>query len=708
MSLDYLPDDGETEVWDLSKVLPGEVIEIPAPEGDEDIAPGMLEVIPDRRPVLYDAATAAMVAAGKIGRGAAAVTRPVAKPIATGSVWFAVGAKHTCVLGWRYVRAYDHQAVVGGMQSDSDFRAVARTRRSRWTFMGWSALATAVTDTLGWWAITAWGGIPADTSWMILPGAEAAAAVAGVTAYGYYRVKTPGIPAGQILAEEDMPGAEEDDDPFPLAWCKDGHEVEDCVSRALFAEGIDTRRLELTASHFWGRELDIDLKGCTPGDVSKALEQIDSHLGIRQGGTMPESDPRNAAHITLRLVESDPFADMPRPQVHAPRSLSVHDSIVQGRAMDGTAFELTFDGFCAVVIGAMGAGKTLGALRTIAEALTACADAVCWDLDPLKGGLGEFGDLMEVQARGPEECEEALERALTYVTARGKVMARMGMGDRWKATAKHPHLYIFIDEYLQLTPRGKLTAIKLLRTGRQYGIYVIFAGQEATEDALGDAIAGVVPYRIGMACRFEDVKLLFGPGKGALGWRPDRMEPAVGEIANDAGQSFIMGGPLNRPIRYRFNAYSREQIADQAVPARIRAGVTRMDADTLLEAGQGLTSGVQAASLLDRIDAFTKQSGSEDAELVGVLLRAFEEQGRAFLPTQELLLPALHAAGFDDIDATKLSSLLRKYAPDIKGGREEHSAGKWLRGWHRTSVERAAAGLLDPVETRRDPGTPLA
>jgi len=704
MSVDQLPEGDETEVWDLSQVfLPGEVIHVPAPEGDEDIADGVIEILPDRRPVLYETASAAMVVAAQIGRGAGLVSRPVM----VGGRWTGVGSKHICILGWRYMRAHDHQLVLGGMSSDADWRSVSKTRKKRWKFSGIAAGVTAILDMIGWWAITAFADLPADTSLMLLSGSEAAAAVVAAATYGRYRLQRPGIPAGQILADEDMPGAEEDDEPYPLAWCKDGHQVEDCVSRALFAEGINTRRLKLTASHFWGRELDINLKGSTPGDVSKALEKLDAHLDIRQGGTMPESDPHAASHITLRLVQSDPFADMVQPQVHAPHSLSVHQPVAQGRAMDGTPFELTFDGFIAVVIGAMGAGKTLGALRTIAETLTACVDAVCWDLDALKDGLSEFGDLMEVRARGPEECEEALVRALSYVPARGRVMKRLKMGDRWKASRTHPHMYLFIDEYLQLTNRAKDIAIKLLRTGRQYGIYMIIAGQEATEDALGDAIAGVVPYRIAMACRFEDIKLLFGAGKGALGWRPDRMEPAVGEVVNDAGQSFIMGGPLNRPIRHRFHAYSREQIAEQAVPARMAAGPNRMDADTLLEAGHGLTSSGQATSLLDRIDKVTK-TGDGDAELVGVLLRTFDEQRRAFLPTQELLLPALHDAGFDDFDATKLSSRLRKYAPDVKGGREENSDGKWLRGWHRTSVERAAAGLLDPVEARQNPGTPLA
>lgn len=689
MTIDMAPDGVAAVDWDWSKVVPGEVIEVPPPDGDDDIAPGIIEVVPDRLPIVYRGGSAAMTVAAKTGRAVGLSTR-----------WFSVGTKHVCILAWRYVRGLDHADSLGGM-SGSAWNAVRQTRRERWKLIGWTAAAAAVLNAAGWAALVKYGDMSVLEASATLPGTETVATGAAVTLYGRYRVNNPGIPVGQILADEDMDDGEE---PFPLAWCKDGAQVEECVGRAFDAEGLGSRRMELKASHFWGRELDIDLKGCTPGEVSKALERLDTHFDIRQGGTMPESDPQRASHITLRLVESDPFATMPRPQVHAPRSLSVHHAVGQGRAMDGTPFELTFDGFCALVVGAMGAGKTLGALRTIAEALTACEDAVCWDLDPLKGGLAEFGDLMEVRARGPEECEEALERALRFVTARSVLMPRLGMGDRWKASAKHPHLYLFLDEFLQLSPRGKKVAVDVLRTGRQYGIYVIFAGQEATEDALGDAIAGVVPYRIGMACRFEDVKLLFGQGKGALGWRPDRMEPAVGEVLNDAGQSFIMGGPLVRPIRYRFNGYTREQI-EQAVPERVAAGVNRMDADTLLEAGEGLTSTAQAASLADKVEALAAQGGVEDADLIAVLLRAFESRGgRPFLPTQEVLLPAIRDAGFAEVDATKLSAKIRKHAPMVKGGREDCPEGKYLRGWHRTSVERAVAGLLDPAQARQNPG----
>src|SRR3546814_15590000 len=42
-------------------------------------------------------------------------------------------------LGWRYRRAHDHQEVLGGMKSGTDWTKVKQTRLSRWKFLGWTA-----------------------------------------------------------------------------------------------------------------------------------------------------------------------------------------------------------------------------------------------------------------------------------------------------------------------------------------------------------------------------------------------------------------------------------------------------------------------------------------------------------------------------------------------------------------------------------------
>ncbi|RCH70480.1 hypothetical protein DT019_03045 [Streptomyces sp. SDr-06] len=671
--------------WDLTKVIPGEVVDAAPADADEpedDIAPGVIEVRPYRRPVLYQAGGAAMVVASVTGRMLGLSARGTW--MAAG--WFGHGLKSSCVLGYRYARAHDLQEVLGGMSNSGHWNKVEIVRRKRWWTLGWTAGATAALNLAGWWALVKFGGLTAlDWSWTVTPAFTGLVAGTLLTLYGRYRLNSPSIAPEQIIADPDNPDS---DEPFPLAMCQSPGQVEECVSRALAHKGIGTRSVQVLGYRGWGWELDVVLNASKPAAVSAVLDDLDALFDIPQGGTMFETDPQRAAHLTMRLVQSDPFADMARPSIHAPHSLSVHDNIVMGRAMDGSTFELTLDGFCALIIGAMGAGKTLGALRTVAEALTACIDAVCWDLDPLKGGLDEFGDLMELRARDPKACEEALERALKFVTARSKVMARLKMGDRWKASAKHPHLYIFIDEFLQLSPRGKERAIQLLRTGRQYGIYLIFAGQEATEDALGDAIAGIVPFRIGMACRFEDIRLLFGPGKGAVGWRPDRLEPAVGEIVNDAGQSFIMGGGFNRAIRHRFNGFTRDQILE-AVPARIKAGANRLDADTLLEAGEGLTAGSQRRSLTEQLAEFARETMKEDAITLHQLLKLFDDKGADWLPTAVIVEFGVAA------DGGELQGLLDSLVANAVS-RRDYAGDRRVRGWDREIVEQAASVLIAP------------
>lgn len=685
---DFMKSDSGADAVPLT--IPGELVRVADEDGD-DVPPGVIEYYKPRPPVLSQAGSAAMVAASYTGRAVGLSARGGL----VGLRWFGAGLGAVCHLGWRYVRAHDHQEALGGVTSGPAWNRVQQTKHNRWKFLGWAAGGLTALNLAGWWALVRYAGMTAlDYSWAVCPSVETAAAAAVLTLYGRYRLQQRLAPQ-EIIHPDDTDDGEE---PYPIAWCKDGSEAADCLGRALIAEGADYRTITTLARHAWGWEIKVVLKGSTPGKVQAAADQLESHLGLPDGGFMIEPDPRDKSHITVRLVQSNPFADMPRPAVHTPRSLSVHDTIAMGRAMDGGMFELTLDGFCALIVGAMGAGKTLGAARTLAEALTACRDAVCYDLDPIKGGLAEFGDLMAKRGRSREECEEILDEVLSYVTARRDLMPQL-MGDRWYATEQHPNLYVFIDEFLQLSPKGKERAIEILRTGRQYGIYLIMMGQEATADALGDAIALIIAYRILMACRFEDVRIAFGPGAGAQGWRPDRMKPAVGPVANDAGQAMIMGGLFNRAIRYQFNAYTRDQIT-AAVRERLDAGMPSLDADTLLKAGATLTATAQRGTLADRLD----QHGHDDAPLIAALLRAFETKGRDFLPTGEVLLPALAAAGIGGVDATALSNRLRKHAPGAKSDRTDCPEGTYLRGWHRDVVERAAAGLLDPATARRNPG----
>ncbi|MFE9003119.1 hypothetical protein ACFYOY_13400 [Streptomyces sp. NPDC007875] len=683
MSIETTPSTQPDEAWE--KVIAGELV-TPV-DDEEDIAPGVIEVVPNRAPAVYRAGSAAMLVAAKTGRAVGLV----AHPLCVGLQWFGTGVKATSILGWRYVRAHDHQEVLGGMSSDTDWNKVERTRVKRWKILGWTALAAATLNTAGWTALVAAADMDVLEALTVAPGSEVAVASAVMTLYGRYRINHPGIPAGQILADEDQE-SDDPDEPFPLAWCTDGQQVEECVSRALYAEGIETRSIRLLASHSWGWEVDITLKGSTPGKVNAVADQLDTHFDIAQGGTLIEPDPERSAHITLRLVTSDPFANMPRPTVHTPNSLSVKDVVVYGQGMDGSPLEFRLQGLSMLVIGSSGSAKTKGALRSLAEAITACRDAIAIEMDPAKDGLTEFEGIMAAPPiRGGNACTEWLSHLVQIARARNKVKSRLDMGDLWKPSREYPSIFGIVDEFIYLPPEAKELAIELLRLGRETGVHLIFAAQEATEDALGDAIASAVTYRIMLASRSEDVRLAFGKGASADGYRPDRLRPAVDEVrVYDAGKFYIKGPGFLRPIQWRWHRLERDQIR-QAVADREAAGRPWFDHDSLAEADLLhviCRDGGASSTTADRLD------GLDDprAGTVAALLRLFDSRGSDWLPTSLIV-----GAGVAT-DATELQADLAGLVRGAVSTRQDTGGGR-VRGWERAVAEQAAAALFAPSRT---------
>jgi hypothetical protein len=586
----YAHHDGDLDVPEWMKPLDGatkppqtirgEVIEQPTidltkgpadPDDDEDdLAPGMIEYVPYRRPVLTRTGSAAVVAAGATGRGGWAVTR-----------WLCHGLAASTILGWRYVRAHDHIESLGGMDGPK-WAKVHQTRHQRWGFLGKLAGGLTLADLLAWWGLDQGAGFGTLGALSTAPTVEAIAAGAALTLYGRYRLNAKLGPT-EIVAAEDI---DDGDEPFPLAWCKDGAQVAECVSRALAYEGIDTRRIDVLGNRAWGWEVDVVLKGSTPGKVNAVADQLDAHFNIKTGGTLIDPDPQQSAHIVLRLVTANPFAAMVKPTPHAPKSLDIADAHHFGMCMDGNPLNFVLEGTRILVIGVSGSAKTTGVLRDLAEVITACHNAIALDMDPVKDGLREFEGVMAAPPiRGSKACETWLEHLVKMAKARNTVRNRMKMGDTWAATATHPAIFPFVDEFIYLSQKGKELFIELLRIGKQSGIFPIAAGQDATSDSLGDAIADSFTLSVMLASRFDDIRLVFGAGAGAQGYRPDRLTPAQNkDIRNDAGQSYIKGAGINRPLLYGWNEHSRAGI-ERAVEERRAAGRPWFDHDTLAAAG---------------------------------------------------------------------------------------------------------------------------
>lgn len=569
--------------WDLDKVVPGEIVapdEAGGYDEDDDIAPGVVEVYEPGEPALRKVGSAAMVVAATTGRAVGLTARG-------GGVlgrWFGHGMKAVSYLGWRYVRAHDLQEVMGGMQRTADWNKVTGVRHSRWKFLAWTGGITGALNLSGWIALITAGGMdPAGLSMAIPPTGTGLIATTAITAYGRYRLNRPDIAPGEFIAEQDDPDS---DEPFPLAMCQSPGQVEECVSRALAAEGIGTRAVRVLGfrGKFW--EIDVILKSATVDAVNAAVKELDSHFDIKRGGTLIDPDPQRSAHLVLRLVIGNPFEDMPKPTVHAPNTLDITDAHNFGRCMDASPLNLVLEGLRILVIGVSGAAKTTGVLRDLAEVVTACHNAIALDLDPVKDGLREFEGVMAVPPiRGNKACEEWLEHLVKMAKGRNVVRNRLDMGDTWVATRDHPAIFPFVDEFIYLSPRAKELFIELLRLAKQSGIYPVAAGQDATSDAMGDAIADSFTLRIMLASRWDDIRIVFGKGAAAEGFRPDRLVPAQNkDIKNDAGQSYLKGPGLDRPLLYGWNEHSRTAIK-QAVADRQAAGRPWFDRDTLAAAG---------------------------------------------------------------------------------------------------------------------------
>jgi S-DNA-T family DNA segregation ATPase FtsK/SpoIIIE len=537
------------------------------------------------------------------------------------------------------------------MSKAGDWNKVDIVRKKRWRILGWAAGITAGLNLAGWIALASGAGMDAGGAAMAIPPTITGAVVAAaVTLYGRYRTNRPELAPQMMIADQDDPNS---DEPFPLALCTSPGMVEDCVSRALAWEGIDVRQVRALGFHgkFW--EIDVLLKGgSTPGTVNGKADQLDAHFNIKHGGTLIDPDPQASAHIVLRLVTGNPFDDMPKPVVHAPNSLDISDPHNFGRCMDGSLLDLVLEGLRILAIGVSGAAKTTGVLRDLAEVITACFNAIAIEMDPVKDGLREFDGAMAVPPiRGNRACEEWLDNMVKMARGRNTVRNRRGMGDTWEASKAYPAIFVFVDEFIYLSPQAKELFIELLRLGKQSGIYPIAAGQDATSDAMGDAIAETFTMKIMLASRWDDIRVVFGQGSAAKGFRPDRLVPAQNkDIKNDAGQSYIKAPGLDRPLLYGWNEHSGEAIK-RAVEARKQAGRPWFDRDTLAAAG-----------LLHLADGGAEKRIPGDRQIVVDAIEVMAELGVERIRPEPLAeeLADFNSELYSDLTVAVLRKLLRE------------------------------------------------
>ncbi|MGH3571384.1 MAG: hypothetical protein ACRDR6_18170 [Pseudonocardiaceae bacterium] len=475
-------------------------------------------------------------------------------------------------LGWllarlmRYCLAYPEYAGVVREAHETD-----KPRRARLAIVAWRraatrrSIATLVLLLAGWlglWWLDHTHGTPAVLTVL---------AVVVTVLAGLGRAVRP-LPEPEPGEQRGEPGP---DDPYPIADAHTRTEAADCVRRALAAEAIALRLAGEARRTAWGWEAAVVLRAGTPAGIVTKTADLETHLDLPAGGLLVTPDRTRRARVVLRLAERDPFAGMGPPPVRASGSVSITERAVIGQRIDGSALVVPLLGVHAVVIGTSGAGKST-TLRTLADAATACADALVWDLDPAGCGLDALGSAVGRRERDPSGITDALTDALALAEGRPRMLADLGMGAAWIPSPTRPALVVVVDEYPRLTDKAKALAVSLLRVGRKARVTLILAATEATSDALGAAIADTTALAILHACRHTDVRLVLGPQMLAEGWRPDRLHPATADDPGEAGRCYVATAGNREPLISAIHPLY-ESDARERGERRAAAGLPRID-----------------------------------------------------------------------------------------------------------------------------------
>jgi S-DNA-T family DNA segregation ATPase FtsK/SpoIIIE len=477
----------------------------------------------------------------------------------------------TIGLGWlltrlvRYCLAYPEYAGIVREAHQTD-----KPRRARIAIVAWRRAATrrSIGTTVA--LLTAWLGLRwlDQTHGTVAVTAVLLLAVGALAGIGRAVRPLPEPEPGQQPPREPGP-----DDPYPIADAHTRTDAADCVHRALAAETI-TLRLPAEARRTpWGWEVAVVLRSGTPAAIVTKTGDLETHLDLPAGGLLITPDRTRRARVVLRLAERDPFAGLAPPPLRGP--VSITQRAVIGARIDGTPLTVPLLGVHGVVIGSSGAGKST-TLLTLADAVTACTDALVWDLDPAGCGLDALSPGVGRRERDSAGITDALADALALAQARPRMLAELTMGAAWIPTAQRPALVVVIDEYPRLPTQAKELAVALLRVGRKARVTLLLAATEATADALGAAIADTTALRILHACRHTDVRLVLGPQMLADGWRPDRLHPATADDPGDAGRCYVATAGNREPLISAIHPL-HETDAHERGTHRAAAGLPRID-----------------------------------------------------------------------------------------------------------------------------------
>jgi hypothetical protein len=447
----------------------------------------------------------------------------------------------------------------------------------------------------------------------------------------------------------------------------------------------------------WGFEARVQLFKSKPADVMARLDDLEASLVARPNSLLVQQSAKARPMFTLRALGSDPWAGMATLPYRAPLSQRIASDIPMGRCLTQAPLTLPLLRTNGVMVGGPGSGKST-ALLDVAEGLTACEDAVVWDIDLGSSGAGldPMGEAISRRATSKAAAEILLKDALSIAKARPRLFKQLGMGRNWQPSEKYPALVLLIDEYPALVAAGLFPLVsEIIRTGRKSAVTVIMAAQGASKDFLGAADPASVPLRIALPCQGQDVTRLMGSGSIAEGWSAHRLSPAEGNEPRDASVCYIRSGRHTEPIPHRF-AWLDEDEAERRAIERKAAGLPVLDAESLSIAGVDV-----AAELPDTVETWTPAEDglTEDGEyaqeqaevalpdLPATVIAVLEEHEGPAMTSADILaaLQAKDPAAYGEMSVVDLGRKLSKF------GATARSFGRGRAVYYADMVAAAAA-----------------
>lgn len=423
---------------------------------------------------------------------------------------------------WRWVQGVEHREDWRAHSPIKSGKGPVLDRNRRWRLGGTAAAGIIIFCSLHYGLVPGWIGLVVGL-----------VSLAGVWQAGRFKNDSQGTVvdgSDELLV-------------FPLGQAHSPDQARECIRRALLSVKIPANVLS-AERQTWGWEVLVQIVGGFgnhPSDVIKKVEALEVNLDVRQNGLLIQPHTDRRARMTLRCIESDPFAGVGSPPQYGASARSIADRIPVGIRLDSREIGTVFQATHSIILAASGGGKSI-LIRLIVDALGACDDTILWDLDPSGVGQGAQKDLFDLRALAPSDCQAALEKALSIAESRARLLSKLKMGDEWTPSPDYPALVIVLDEFPRLMKGTKELAISLVRVARKAGVVLIFASQSAKKDVLSESIAGEVAFKAGGPglAAFQS-RLLFGENCIAEGWNPGAFKPKRAGRVNDAGTFFFEG-----------------------------------------------------------------------------------------------------------------------------------------------------------------------